>query len=104
MSSSKEQETECRTRMTKLLNQLAGISAQTGDLQILADEWRFGEGLSTQLGDTALAKHFVEVRGQLLKAHSELLARVSPEEWMHGGNNPLTNEPQYGNEPKAGSR
>jgi tetratricopeptide (TPR) repeat protein len=91
-------------RAVKLLNQLAGVPSQGTDLQILADEWRFGEGLSTQLENPALAKRFVDIRGQLLKAHPELLSRASPEEWMHGGNNPLTNQPQYGNEPQAGRR
>ncbi|MFL6603411.1 MAG: tetratricopeptide repeat protein [Steroidobacteraceae bacterium] len=84
------------------LTALSNVQSRNVDLQLLADEWRMGEGLATRMQNQRLADKFGSERTELIRQHPGLLVRKIEPVIGHGGDNPITGIPQYRGEP-AGS-
>ena len=72
-----------------------GVTPRDSDLQLYADEWRYGEGLASRMGDTGLADKFATLRADLMRQHPNLLLRKVAAVFGHGGDDPMTGTPQY---------
>ncbi len=94
-------ELDRRPDALRALHDLLQVPVVANDLQLSADEWRLGEGLASRIGDQALAEQLAKRRAQLMSEHPGLLSRKSVAAWGHGGDNPLTGDPQYIGENKT---
>jgi tetratricopeptide (TPR) repeat protein len=77
------------------LQALAGVTPRTSDFQLYADEWRMGEGLAARMGDSTLSDRFAALRADLMRQHPKLLLRKVAAVFGHGGDDPMTGQPQY---------
>jgi hypothetical protein len=77
---------------------LVNIKPGSVDAQLLADEWRMGEGLATRIQAPELADKFATQRAALMRQHPEVLSRKIEAALGHGGDNPMTGKPQYAGE------
>jgi tetratricopeptide (TPR) repeat protein len=77
------------------LRALAVVTPRSNDFQLYADEWRMGEGLAARMGDPTLSDKFAALRADLMHLHSNLLLRKVATVFGHGGDDPMTGEPQY---------
>lgn len=62
------------------------------DLQLAADELRYGRDLAAKFGDATLEKKLDRKRKALLEAHPDLLTRNSSAANQHGGVDPISGE------------
>lgn len=76
----------------QVLARLVNLDPAPTDLQLAADELRYGRDLAAKFEDAALRQQIETKRNALLKAHPELLTRNSTAANQHGGVDPITGD------------